>query len=151
MEKMRVEKFEESLCEDCERVNLIFLQGFSLNLLSRSSRYFVGIRDIYIRVRMECEESGFSKQSWLATWPRDLTESQVQAASKQNCQTGLFVLQCFNWRDCSSSLHASLVCIIWRLTSCEPPASSSRESLLLCTNLSISSHSLTHYLYMILT
>ena len=25
MERMRVEKFEESLCEDCERVNLIFL------------------------------------------------------------------------------------------------------------------------------
>ena len=94
---------------------LFFLQGFSLNILSRSSLHFVGIRGIYIRVRMECEELGFSKQSWLATWPRDLTESRVQAASKQNCQTGLFVLQCSSWRDYSSSLHASLVCIIWRL------------------------------------
>ena len=35
--------------------------------------------------------------------------------------------------------------IFWRLASCEPPARSSCESLLHCTVLSISSHSLTNY------
>ena len=39
---------------------------FSLKILSRSSLSFVGKRDIYTWVRMECEESGFSKQGWLA-------------------------------------------------------------------------------------
>ena len=151
MERKRVEEFEKSLCEDCGRVNLVFLQDFFLKILSRSSLYFVGIRGIYTRVRMECEKSGFSKQSQLMTWPHNLTELQVQAASKQNCQTELFVLQRSSWRDCSSSLHASLVCIIWWLASREPIASSSRESLLHCTILSISSHSLTHYPYMIST
>ena len=60
MERKRVEEFEES--------------GFSLKIISGSSLFFVGIRGIYTRVRMECEELGFSKQSWLATWPHDLTE-----------------------------------------------------------------------------
>ena len=49
---------------------------FSLGFLSQ---YFVGIRGIYTCVCLECEESVFPKQSWLATWPRDLTELQVQA------------------------------------------------------------------------
>ena len=40
------------------------------------------IRGIYTRVRMECEESGFSKQGWLAAWPCDLTESRVSAARR---------------------------------------------------------------------
>ena len=63
--------------------------SFSLGFLSQ---YFVGMRGIYTGVIMECEESGFSKHNWLVAWPHDLTESRVQAASKQNCQTGLFVL-----------------------------------------------------------
>ena len=62
--------------------SILFFLGFSLNILSGSSLYFMGMRGIYTGVRMECEESGFSKQSWLATWSRDLTESRVQAASK---------------------------------------------------------------------
>ena len=45
-----------------------FLLGFFLKILSRSSLSFVGKRGIYIGVRMECEESGFSKQGWLAAW-----------------------------------------------------------------------------------
>ena len=53
---------------------------FSLKNLSISSLHFVGIRGIYTRVRMECEESGFSKQSWLAAWTCGLTESRVPAA-----------------------------------------------------------------------
>ena len=48
---------------------------FSFKILSGSSLHFVGIRGIYTRVRMECEESGFSKQSWLAAWTHGLTES----------------------------------------------------------------------------
>ena len=59
MERVRVEKFEESLRKDCGRVNLVFLQGFSHKILSRSSQYFVGIKGIYIGVRNECEESIF--------------------------------------------------------------------------------------------
>ena len=38
-----------------------FSLGFLLKILSGSSLSFVGIRSIYIRVNMECEESGFSK------------------------------------------------------------------------------------------
>ena len=72
--------------------SILFFSRVSLNILSGNSLYFVGMRDIYIGVRIECEESGFSKQSWLAAWPHDLFESRVQAVSKQNCQTGLFVL-----------------------------------------------------------
>ena len=47
--------------------------------------------------------------------------------------------------------HAWHMCIILAACSCKPLARSSRESLLLCTILSNSSHSLTHYSYMILT
>ena len=56
-----------------------FTLGFSLKILSGSSLSFVGIRGIYTRVRMEYEESGFSKQGWLAAWPRGLTESRDPA------------------------------------------------------------------------
>ena len=80
MERMRVEEFEKSLCEDCGRVNLVFLQGFSLNILSGSSLHFVGIRGFYTGVSMECEGSGFSKQSWLAAWTHGLTKLRVPAA-----------------------------------------------------------------------
>ena len=53
-----------------------------------SHTYFVGMRGIYTGVRIEYEKSIFPKQGWLATWPRDLTDSQVQAASKLNVQSG---------------------------------------------------------------
>ena len=69
MERKRVEEFEESLNEDLEWINLVFLLR-----VPRVS--FVGKRGIYTGVKMECEESGFSKQGWLAAWPRDLTESR---------------------------------------------------------------------------
>ena len=79
MERKRVEEFEESLNEDWGRINLVFLWSFSLKILSGSSLSFVGKRDIYTGVRMECEESSFSKQGWLMTWPRGLIESRVPA------------------------------------------------------------------------
>ena len=37
----------------------VFLQGFSLNIVSRSSLYSMGMRGIYTGMIMECEESGF--------------------------------------------------------------------------------------------
>ena len=51
----------------------------------------------------------------------------------------------------SMTLQLSHVCQLWRLASRESAASPSRESLHLCTILSISSHFLTHYPYMIPT
>ena len=58
---------------------------FSLGFLSQYSLWklliFHGIRAIYTCVCLECEESGFPKQSWLAAWPRELTEPRVQAAN----------------------------------------------------------------------
>ena len=68
MERKRVEEFEESLNEDWGWINLIFLKSFSLKILSGISISFVGKKGIYIGVRMECEESGFSKQGWLVAW-----------------------------------------------------------------------------------
>ena len=47
MERKKVEEFEESLCEDCGWINLVFLQDFSLKILSGSSLNIVGIR-VYI-------------------------------------------------------------------------------------------------------
>ena len=56
---------------------------FSLGFLSQYSLWklstFHGYNGYLYWVRMECEESGFSKQSWLAAWTRGLTKSQVPA------------------------------------------------------------------------
>ena len=60
--------------------SILFFSRVSLNILSGSSQYFVVMRGIYTGVRIECEESGFSKQSWLAAWASGLTESRVPAA-----------------------------------------------------------------------
>ena len=72
MERVRVKEFEESLCEECGWVNLVFLLGFSLNILSGSSLHFVGMRSTYTCVCLECEETFFqNKVGWrlgLATW-----------------------------------------------------------------------------------
>ena len=116
---------------------------FSLGFLSGSSQHFVGIKGIYTRVRIECKESGFSKQSWLVTWPRDLTESRVNRIAR------LYFLSC----NALAGVTVHLLCMLHLCASFGglPAASSSCESLLLCTNLSISSHSLTHYPYMIHT
>ena len=46
----------------------------------------MGIKGIYIGVCLKCERLFFLKQSGLATWPRDLTESQA------NCLARLEVL-----------------------------------------------------------
>ena len=47
--------------------SILFFSRVSLfKILTGSSLSFVGKRGIYTRVRMECEESSFSKQGWLA-------------------------------------------------------------------------------------
>ena len=121
MERMRVEEFEKSLCEDCGWVNLIFSLGFSLNILSGSSLHFVGIRGIYTRMRMECEELGFFKieltgsldswLDWVASSSREVTEWLV-------CTFWLVVLQ-LAWRF--NFWHAWHVFNIWRLAAASHP------------------------------
>ena len=61
--------------------SILFFSRVSLfKILSGSSLFLGGKMGIYTGVRMECKESSFSKQAWLAAWPRDLTESRVPAA-----------------------------------------------------------------------
>ena len=55
--------------------SILFFSRVSLSKISLEALYISGIRGIYTRVRIECEESGFSKQSWLMAWTRGLTES----------------------------------------------------------------------------
>ena len=61
--------------------SILFFSWVSLSKFSLEALYFVGIRGIYTSVCMEREESIFPKQSGLATWPRNLIESRVQATS----------------------------------------------------------------------
>ena len=92
---------------------------------------------------MECEELVTTKQVVLVTRACDWNELRA------NCLARLEVLS----RSATTGvtlqlpLHASHVCHSSDL----PVARSSREALLDCTLLSFSSHSLTHYPYMILT
>ena len=58
---------------------ILFFSRVSLLKFSLEALSFVGKRGIYIGVRIECEESSFSKQGWLATWPHGLTELRVPA------------------------------------------------------------------------
>ena len=41
--------------------SILFYSRVSLSKFSLEALFLVGIRGIYTRVRMECEESGFSK------------------------------------------------------------------------------------------
>ena len=82
-----------------------------------------------------------SRLDWVASSSREVTEQLI-------CTFCPVVLQ-LAWRF--NFWHAWHVCNFWWLASREPPARSSHEFPFLCTILSISSHSLTHYPYMILT
>ena len=55
----------------------VSLSKFSLKILFGGPLQYVDIRSIYTGVYLECERSVFPKQSSLATWPCDWTESQV--------------------------------------------------------------------------
>ena len=59
--------------------SILFFSRVSLSKFSLEALSFVGKRGIYIGVRIECEESSFSKQGWLAAWPCGVTESRVLA------------------------------------------------------------------------
>ena len=60
--------------------SILFFSKVSLSKFSLEAFYNTW-DDIYTGVCLECERSVFPKQSGLATWPRDWTESQVQVVS----------------------------------------------------------------------
>ena len=112
MERKRVEEFEESLMwrlwmnQSC--ITLGFISQNSLWKLS----FFRGYKGIYTGVRMEYEESGFSKQGWLAAWlSREITERPVVLF----CPIVLQLAWRFNF------WHAWHVCCFWRLTVANHP------------------------------
>ena len=92
---------------------------------------------------MEYEESVITKQGVLSTRARDWNESQA------NCLARLEVLSC----SATVSMTLQLPCMLHTcaISGDSTVARSSREALLECTLLSFSSHSLTHYSYMIPT
>ena len=58
--------------------SILFFCRVSLSKFSLEAFFLSWVKGgIYIGVRMECEESGFSKQGWLVAWPCGLTESRV--------------------------------------------------------------------------
>ena len=128
---------------------------FSLGFLSQYSLWklstFYGYKEYLYwgengmwRVRFfktELADGLDSRLDWVASSSCEVTEWPVYTF----CPVVLKLAWRFNF------WYAWHVCNFWRLASREPPARSSRESLLLCTILSISSHSLTHYSYIILT
>ena len=60
--------------------SILFFSRVSLSKFSLEALFLSWVkRGIYTRVRMECEESSFSKQAWLMAWPCGLTESRVPA------------------------------------------------------------------------
>ena len=63
--------------------SILFFPRVSLSKFFLEAFYntWVGVRGIYTGVCLECEKSVFPKQSGLATWPCDWTESRVQVAS----------------------------------------------------------------------
>ena len=84
----------------------------------------MGKMGIYTGVRMECEESGFSKQGWLAAWLS--REFQPQGNWTASCP----------FLSCSAPAGMTLqllACLTWvlPLVACsrESPAKSSHESL----------------------
>ena len=60
--------------------SILFFSRVSLSKFSLEALFLSWVKGVFILgVRMECEESGFSKQGWLAAWPCGLTESRVPA------------------------------------------------------------------------
>ena len=152
MERVRVEEFGESKDADCGWVNLVFLYGFSLKILSRSSLHFVGIR-VFIVGCMRNAKCQFSSNR--AFWQLDLMIGPSREFESQaNCLAKLEVL---SWKFCPRSFVPSAppTCFtrvpFWRLASRVPVTRSSRETSLNCTLLEISSHFLSHYPYIIPT
>ena len=126
MERKRVEEFEESLIWRLWMNQSCFSLGFISQNYLWKLLFFCGYKGYLYWCVYGMWRVSFSQIEWIG----DL-------ASR------------LDW--VATPLHASLVCILWRLASCKQAVRSSRESLAECTILSFSSHSLTHYPYMILT
>ena len=93
----------------------------------------MGIRDIYIGVRMECEESGFSKQSWLAAW------LSCEFQPRGNWTISLYFLSCSAPAGMTLQLLACLACV-QLLAACKPRATREIQSRVLA-----SLHNLEHF------
>ena len=147
MERKRVEEFGESKDKDCGRVNLVFLQGFSLKILSRSTQHFVGIR-VFIVGYMRNAKSQLQPNR--VFWRLNLAiGTSREFESRANCLTRLEVLSCNATASVTLQLplNASHVCHFGDL----PVARSNHKALLECTLLELSSYSFTHYPYIIST
>ena len=118
---------------------------FSLGFLSQNSLWklstFCGYKGIYSGVYEECEKSVSTKQGILGM--------SREFELRVNCLARLEVLSCNApiVVTLQLHLHASHVCHFGDL----PVMRSSRETPLNCTHLEFSSHSLTHYSYIIPT
>ena len=128
---------------------------FSLGFLSQKSLWKLsqnrGYKGIYI-VGWE----GIWKVSFFQIGcSGDLTSWLGWVASSSREQTAWstwdFCLAMNSWRNSSAFGMLGTCATIWRLASCESPSRSSHKSLFLCTILSNSLHSLTHYPYIIPT
>ena len=145
MERKRVEEFEESLCEDCGWVNLVFLSQNSLWKLSQNRGY----NGIYIVGWEGMWKVSFSQTGWSGDltlrlgWVASLSPELTAWPAWDFCPLVQQLAWLFNSPVCSTRVPTLVACQS-RVT-CE----SRRESLHPCTILSISSHSLTHYPYMI--
>ena len=128
---------------------------FSLGFLSQNSLCKLslnrGYKGIYIvgwegmwKVRFSQIRCFGDLTSWLG-WVASSSRKQTAWPVWDFCH----VAQQLAWRF--SFWHAWHMCIILAACSHKPPARSSCESLFLCTILSNSSHSITHYTYMIST
>ena len=89
MERVRVEEFEELKDEDCGWVNLVFLYGFSLKILSGSST-FCGYKGIIVGSVWNAK-SQFqpNKAFW---WLKLVTWTSREFESQANCLTRLEIL-----------------------------------------------------------
>ena len=147
MERKRVEEFEESL-----RWRLWMNQScFSLRFLSQNSLWklstFRGYKGLYIVVcvwntksqffKLELASGLTSRLDWVASSSRELTERPGWTF----CPVVLQLVWLF--------IFSARFTRVLQLVVCQSRVS--HESLHPCTILSISSHSLTHYPYMIFT
>ena len=71
----------------------------------------MGIRGIYTKVREECETSGFTKQGWLAAWPRDWVLSR-ETQSRDNRMPSCPVLSCSALASMTLQLLACLARVL---------------------------------------
>ena len=128
---------------------------FSLGFLSQNSLWklftFRGYKGLYIERWEEMWKVSFSQTGWsgdLASWLGWIASSSRELTAWPAwdfCPVVQQLAWLFNFSACFMCVPTLAACQL-RVT-----RESSRESLYPCTTLSISSHSLTHYPYMIPT